>query len=151
MVGADASQATARISDAEAEDWYRNLLDDPHAWIIEGGGRAVGTIRLHHVRETDRSARLAIGIFDPAWRGKGLGTEATRLLLGYAFGELGLHRVELRVLEYNAAGRRAYAKAGFTEEGLERDSAFIGGRFLSDVRMSILEDEYRGHRRDQPR
>lgn len=84
MVGGDATTATDRLSDSDADAWYRGVADDPFRWIIEAGGRAVGTIRLHQLNETDRSVRLAIGIFDPAWRGKGLGTESTRLLLRYA-------------------------------------------------------------------
>lgn len=147
-MGDDTAKAIGRLTDADAEVWYQRLVDDQFCWIIEAGGRAVGTVRLHHQSEKDRSTRVGIGIFDPAWRGKGLGTEAMRLMLAHAFGELGLHRVELRVLEDNAAARRPYVKAGFTEEGIERDSALIGGHFFNDVRMSILEDEYRALERD---
>lgn len=142
-IGGDPSGVTGRLSDEEADAWYRELLADPYEWVIQADGRAVGTIRLHQVRKADRSARLAIGIFDPGWRARGLGTEATRLLVDYAFGELGLHRVELKVLESNTRARRAYVKAGFVDEGIERDSAFVEGRFFSDVRMSILESENR--------
>jgi len=149
-MGDDTHQASDRLTDAEAEDWYRRLVDDPFCWIIEAGGRAVGTVRVHHQSEKDRNTRVGIGIFDRAWRGKGLGTEALRLFLGHAFGELGLHRVELHVLEHNAAARRSYVKAGFTEEGTARDSAWIGGRFCSHVRMSILENEYRAMERKPP-
>jgi len=144
------TQASDRLTDAAAEDWYRRLVDDPFCWIIEAGGRAVGAVRVHHQSEKDRNTRVGIGIFDRAWRGKGLGTEALRLFLGHAFGELGLHRVELHVLEHNAAARRSYVKAGFTEEGTARDSAWIGGRFCSHVRMSILENEYRAMERKPP-
>ena len=41
------------------------------------------------------------------------GTEATRLVLDYAFTALGLHSVMLTCYEFNLAGRRAYEKVGF--------------------------------------
>jgi len=56
---------------------------------------------------------------------------------------MGLHRVDLRVLEYNERGIAAYAKCGFRREGLERESALVAGRWYSDVIMGILEHEYR--------
>lgn len=71
------------------------------------------------------------------------GDEAIRLALSYAFGSLGLHRVDLRVLEYNQRGIACYAKCGFVREGVERESACVAGVWYSDVMMSVLEHEYR--------
>jgi RimJ/RimL family protein N-acetyltransferase len=61
----------------------------------------------------------------------------------YGFEELRLHRIDLRVLDYNARALRAYEKCGFVREGLERESALVDGTWHSDVIMSILEQEYR--------
>lgn len=142
MVGAD-EQIDAPMDEANALSWYENLLKHPHSWIIEWQGRAIGGTFLHHVEVTNRRARFAIGIFDPSCWGKGLGTEATQLVVGYVFDVLHLHRVDLRVLAYNERAIRAYLKAGFVQEGIEREGAWIAGRWESDVYMSILEDEYR--------
>lgn len=56
---------------------------------------------------------------------------------------MGLHRVDLRVLAYNERAIAAYRKCGFSQEGVERESAWIDGKWFDDVMMSILEDEYR--------
>jgi [ribosomal protein S5]-alanine N-acetyltransferase len=106
-------------------------------------GRLIGTVRLHAISWPDRNARLAIGIFDRRFWSHGYGTEAMRLLLRHAFEDLRLHRIDLRVLEYNTRAIRAYEKCGFVREGIERESALVDGCWYSDVIMSILEYEYR--------
>ena len=141
MVGA-AEPNDAPMSNADAEKWYDLLCNQPYTWMIEWQGRAIGHARLHQLDTANRRARYAIGIFDPTCWDRGLGTEATVLVLGYAFNMLNLHRVDLRVLAYNQRAIRAYTKAGFVQEGIEREGAWIAGRWESDVWMSILEHEY---------
>jgi [ribosomal protein S5]-alanine N-acetyltransferase len=141
MVGADEPN-DAPMTNADAEKWYERLCNQPYTWIIEWQGHAIGNARLHRLDTTNRRARYAIGIFDPTCWGRGLGTEATVLVLGYAFHVLNLHRVDLCVLAYNQRAIRAYTKAGFVQEGIEREGAWIAGRWESDIWMSILEQEY---------
>ncbi len=78
-----------------------------------------------------------------SFRGRGLGTAATHLVLAYAFDVLALHRVELRVLTFNERAIACYEKCGFVREGVEREGAWIGGEWQSDLRMSILEHEFK--------
>jgi RimJ/RimL family protein N-acetyltransferase len=80
-------------------------------------GRYVGGIRLHSLSWSDRKARLALGLFDRRFWSHGYGTQAIQLLLRYGFEELGLHRIDLRVLDYNVRAIRAYQKCGFVREG----------------------------------
>ena len=142
MVGAD-DQRSGPMSEANAQAWYASTHQQPHTWIMEYQGRAIGSAFLHQVDMTNRRARYAIGIFDSTCWGVGLGTEATLLVLGYAFNTLNLHRVDLRVLSYNERAIRVYSKVGFVQEGIEREGAWIAGQWESDVCMSILEAEYR--------
>lgn len=118
------------------------LMADPYAWVIEHEGCYIGQIRLHSIVEADQRARLAIGISDPAKLGRGLGSEAVRLLLAHGFGALGLHRIDLRVLAYNARAIRAYQKCGFQVEGRERESALVDGQWHDDLIMSMLAHEF---------
>jgi len=83
---------------------------------------------------------ITIGERD-AW-GRGLGTEATQLMLGHAFERLGLHRVGLTVFSYNARAIRAYEKAGFRLEGRLRDAILRDGRYFDEVQMGILAAEW---------
>lgn len=124
------------------EDWYNRQIDKEYSWIIDIDGKCIGAARFSHFLTADRSATYSIGIFDPNLHSKGIGTTVTKLLLKYGFETLHLHRIDLKVLEYNLRGIRCYEKCGFKKEGVLRDSAFIDGQFCSDVLMSILEDEY---------
>jgi RimJ/RimL family protein N-acetyltransferase len=141
MVGAD-EQTSGPMSAEAADGWYQNLASAPCAWVIEVDGQCIGTARLHSFDLPNRRARYAVGIFAPAHWNLGWGTAATSLVLRYAFETLGLHRVDLRVLAYNTRAIRAYEKAGFVQEGIEREGALINGRWESDVWMSMLEQDY---------
>lgn len=102
----------------------------------------VGSTYLTHIDYRNRTAEFGIAIGEAAARGKGYGTEATRLMLDYAFTALGLHNVLLSVYTFNRAGRRTYEKAGFREFGRRRESKMMGGRFWDVVYMEALASEF---------
>ena len=136
-------RAVAPLTPEDAQRWYEGQLAVPYGWVIEWEGRCIGTVRLHSVDAHDQRASLAIGLFDRTTWGQGLGTEAIRLVLGYAFQSLRLHRVSLRVLAYNTRAIRAYEKCGFVREGVERESALVAGEWHDDVMMAVLDRAYR--------
>jgi RimJ/RimL family protein N-acetyltransferase len=129
------------MTEETAKRWVQRLLDQKYAWVIEVGS-LIGQIRLDRVDLRDRRASLAIGIEDRGQLGIGLGTEAMALVLGYAFNVLKLHRVSVRVVDYNLRAIRAYQKCGFVVEGREREAAFVDGTWHDDVMMAILDQEY---------
>ena len=63
---------------------------------------------------------IGIGLFDPADRGKGYGSEAVALLTAYVFSELTAARVQASTAVGNAAMRRVLEKIGFQCEGVMR-------------------------------
>jgi RimJ/RimL family protein N-acetyltransferase len=140
MYGGSLSDLRPMTEDA-AKRWVQRLLGQDFAWIIEAGS-LIGEIRLDRVDLRDKRANLAIGIEDPNQLGKGLGSEAIALALGYAFNVLELHRVSVRVVDYNSRAIRAYLKCGFVIEGREREAALVDGSWHDDVMMAILDREY---------
>lgn len=114
--------------------------------IIENGTqRPVGNIALQEVDYRNRTAELGIYIGDVASRGRGFGSEATRLLVNFAFRVLGLQNVMLRVYEYNETAIRVYEKAGFREFGRRHQSQFMDGRFWDVILMECLAPGARPH------
>jgi RimJ/RimL family protein N-acetyltransferase len=93
----------------------------------------------------DRCAEVGIAL-GREHTGRGYGTDAMRIIVGYGFRELGLHRIQLGVAAFNPAGIRAYQKAGFTEEGRQRESILHDGRWYDSVLMSILDHEWAARR-----
>lgn len=98
-------------------------------------GRPIGSAYLHDCDHRNRTAEFGIVIGEAEARGKGYGTEAARLMLNYAFTDLGLHTVMLRVYSFNRAGLRAYAKAGFRVFGTRRQCHMMGGRLWDVIFM----------------
>ena len=86
------------------------------------------------------------GRFGREYIGRGYGTDAMRVIVGYGFREMGLHRIQLGVAPFNPAGIRAYEKAGFVEEGRYRESVLHDGRWYDEVLMSILDHEWAARR-----
>ena len=62
-----------------------------------------------------------------------------------------LHRISVRVLEYNARAIRTYKKCGFVVEGRERQSALVDGTWYDDVIMGILDGEFASAMRQNER
>ncbi|MBW3632997.1 MAG: GNAT family N-acetyltransferase [Chloroflexi bacterium] len=126
--------------------WYeRAAVDDAGTMFTiyeRATGRPIGNCGLHEVDHHNRRTDVGIMIGEPDARGHGLGTEAMRLLLDYAFTVTGLHSVMLTVFEYNLAGRRCYEKVGFREIGRRRESRWYNGRFWDEISMDILASEF---------
>ena len=112
-------------------------LDDPPV--------LVGHVSVFSIRAKNRHAALGIAL-GREHIGHGYGTDAMRVIVGYGFRELGLHRIELTVSPFNQAGIRAYEKAGFTEEGRQREKVLHDGRWYDEVLMSILDHEWAAQR-----
>ncbi|HET6900811.1 MAG TPA: GNAT family protein, partial [Vicinamibacteria bacterium] len=104
--------------------------------------RLIGTCQLLHINRVHRTAELQIRIGDAAERGRGYGTEAVALLVGFAFKDLNLHRVSLQVFATNARAIHAYEKAGFVREGVLRQAAHVDGGYVDLVVMGILREEH---------
>jgi len=110
--------------------------------IANDDARPVGNIALQDVDYRNRTAELGIYIGDPDARGKGFGTEAVRLMLGFGFNVLGLQNVMLRVFEYNQAAIHVYEKAGFREFGRRHQCQFMDGRFWDVVLMECVARDF---------
>ncbi|WP_298357682.1 GNAT family protein [uncultured Litoreibacter sp.] len=130
------------LSEDAAKSWVESQMGERYAWIIEHDSRLIGSIRLHTVNALDHRATMAVGILDPHSLGKGYGADAMRLVARHAFGPLGLHRLALRVLEFNTRAIAAYEKVGFVKEGRERQTAYIDDVWFDDVIMGLLSTEF---------
>jgi diamine N-acetyltransferase len=86
--------------------------------------------------------RAEFGIFLGRRRGKGLGADATRLALDWAFTVLGLRNVILETYAFNESAIRAYERAGFQTIGRRRDAVRALGRRWDVVLMDAVADGF---------
>ena len=137
----------AAVMDRQAERaWIEKMnasgSDVLFGIVVQETDRLIGSIGLNQIDFRYRSASLGMMIGEKSMWGKGYGTEATRLVVRYAFEELHLNRVQLHVYEYNLRGLRVYEKVGFRREGVLRQEHVYDGRFWDTVVMALLREEW---------
>lgn len=105
-------------------------------------GDFLGELALIEVDAANESADFRIAL-QPEQAGRGLGGEVMALVLEYAFERVGLHRVRLEVFTYNHRAIRAYEKAGFTREGVQREALNWQGERHDVIVMGVLRNDPR--------
>jgi diamine N-acetyltransferase len=103
-------------------------------------GTPVGTTGLGDISYMQGGANLGISLGER--RNQGLGGEATRLTLDWAFHVLGLQNVLLEALAWNAAAIRAYEKAGFRRIGVRRRAAMSRGERADVLLMDAIPADF---------
>jgi len=138
----------APLSEAAEAQWFDRMLaaqgsTDYHFVIcLLADGRPIGTAGLHGLDLVNGSAEFGIAIGEKDEWGKGYGTDATRAICDFGFGELRLERIGLFYYDGNERGRRTYEKAGFVHEATLRRAHFARGDHHDVHVMSILRDEW---------
>jgi len=87
------------------------------------------------------TAKLGYAIGADHW-GRGYATDAARVLLRFAFGPLGRHRVTAAIGPENEASIAVVKRLGFTYEGHLRDHVFTNGAWRDSLLYSLLEQEH---------
>lgn len=123
---------TTVLSDSEN---YLSIVEDQAernpVFVIRFYGRLVGLVGF---KDTDYdNQRTEIGYWlAEDFQHKGIMTSCVRTLIGYAFSDMGMHRIQIRVAEGNTASRRIPLRLGFQKEGVERDGEMLEpGRFVN--------------------
>lgn len=140
------------LTDVQVRAFWEEIISEPGPTLryfgIEplpgqiGESTLVGACSLQQIDPRNRHAELSIFMLNTAVRGQGYGTEATRLLLNYAFEVIRLDKVYLGVYEFNEAGLRAYEKAGFRYEGRLKQMLYYEGRYHDEWSMRMLRSEW---------
>lgn len=137
------------LPDERTRDWYatRAGVDErlDLAIIDSVTGALVGEVVLNDYDANSSSANFRT-LIGPEGRGRGLGTEAARLIIGYGFEKIGLHRIGLDVYAVNPRAQHVYESVGFVVEGIKRAAFAFDGEYVDEVWMSILADEWVVHR-----
>ena len=118
---------------------------DPDVFAVTelATGELAGEGVLWSIDVHNRSAHAGIAL-RPAFRGRGLGTDVTRVLCRYGFMVRGLRRMQLETLADNAAMISVAERLGFTREGTMRSASWVNGRWADDVIFGMLDTEFSG-------
>ncbi len=125
-------------------NWIKTMVETGEVvqFIIEEAesDRPIGSTYLRDIDREIGKAEFGIFIGEDDAVGRGYGTEAAKLIVNYAFSNLKLHKVYLRVLDENLVAKKSYEKVGFKEEGRFRDEVFLNGEYKDVVFMAIFDD-----------
>ncbi|MCO4747067.1 MAG: GNAT family N-acetyltransferase [Proteobacteria bacterium] len=133
-----------RITREQEIAWLEWVMasDNDRLYAVEDlEGRYLGNAGIHKIYWPARNGRLGLVLGAADARGRGLGTQAMKLLVALAFEELGLHKTWLVHYKTNERMAHIATKLGFTTEGVLRDEYFHAQSFHDMVRWSLLEDE----------
>jgi RimJ/RimL family protein N-acetyltransferase len=104
----------------------------------------VGLAQVHQLDPTFEAAEWECTIV-PSVRGTGVFLDAARLVGSFAFGSIGVHRLEARVLLQNGRANGALRKLGAVQEGILRSSVRRGTDYLDQVLWSMLKEDWGEH------
>lgn len=109
-------------------------------------GRFAGEVSLGNVQRGPFQMAYIGYWIDEAWAGRGLVPEGVVLLMGFAFDELRLHRLEAAIVPRNTASRRVAEKLGLRDEGTAKAFLQIQGVYEDHVRYAITAEEWEARR-----
>jgi ribosomal-protein-alanine N-acetyltransferase len=137
---ADRSAVVAGFADPDIQRWHCRSLDDEEAlawisrwragwlaeteacWAVVVDGTVAGQIGLRRIDLAEGMAAISYWTL-PAARGRRVAPRSLEALTGWAFGDLGLHRLELSHSTANTASCRVAHRSGFHAEGTKRSEA----------------------------
>lgn len=102
----------------------------------------VGMTAFYRIDYVSRAAIFFLSIYDSAKWQMGYGSEATRLMVDYAFNCLNLNRIQLHVASENPKAVSVYERCGFKMEGTLREAMYHNNRYVDFYVMSILRSDF---------
>ncbi len=129
---------------SKTEKWFDSNAGrtDRFDAVIEVDGIPCGTIGLLSIDRKNSKAEYYIAMGEVHLKEKGVSTQASKLILDYAFLELGLNRVYLFTETENVAAQRLFEKVGFVKEGCMKNDIASHGRFVDRFVYGLCKEEY---------
>ena len=149
----DADPAYPR-AESELSEWLeaRHRSRDGYMFGIRliDRNELIGLVELDGISWANGVCGMSIAIGERGYWRKGYGQEAARLLLGFAFGELNLHRVQATILGYNERSIRMFERLGFQREGAFREFLHRDGQRFDMYLYGLLRAEWEVPPEDSP-
>jgi ribosomal-protein-serine acetyltransferase len=139
--------ATERYSVEDAREFIRRQIrqyadDQGFATLIYFRERVAGSIGYNNIDWSNRKTDIGYWL-GAAYQGRGLMTRSCRALVGHAFKELRLNRVEIYCAVDNRRSRRIPERLGFKVEGTHRQAEWVHDHFKDLVSYSALAGEWK--------
>src|SRR3989344_3663971 len=128
-------------------DYYKNVILSKNnltlAIIDKATNKHIGNVSLQDIDFINRCAEYAIIIGDKGSWGKGVGKDASRLIIDHGFRALNLHRIYCGTSDDNLGMQKLADYLGFVKEGVARQSMFKNGAYRNSILYGLLADEWK--------
>lgn len=121
--------------------WNKGAGPEIIRFKIELDGQIAGEALLKSIKWQSRKAEVSIYLLEP-FRHGGTGKQVVDQLLKYVFEDLGFHRLEAEIYEYNKPSLALAVRSGFVEEGRLREARLHEGKYYDIIRFGLLREEY---------
>jgi len=124
--------------------WFKTLENrtDRIDYTITYNGQPVGLIGLLNIDNVNKKAEYYICIGGDEFKGKGIASTATKLLIETGFKELGLQKICLYTEVENTPAQMLFEKVGFKKEGLLENDLIHNGEKIDRYVYGLIIDEW---------
>ena len=125
--------------------WFKNIKQrtDRYDAVIEADGVPVGLIGLLSIDKVNRKAEYYISMGEMSYKGKGVASVASRIIIDYAFDELKLNKIYLYTETQNQVAQRLFEKVGFVKEGYLIQDMIYRGRIVDRYVYGITRESWK--------
>ncbi len=138
------SPETKEIS--QIRDYIQKQKENPDSFFVgifdKQTNQHIGNVKLEPIDWPTKTAVFGTLIGNKDYWGKGYGQEATALVVGYGFQQLGLKKITLGVIEYNIRAINCYKKVGFAIKEIKPQALEHGGKRYDNVMMEITPEDF---------
>ncbi len=127
-------------------DW--NDLNTSFVLTVLQDNKPIGLITCESVDFDMGHLEIGIALISAAERSRGLATEAMGLFIDFLFQDLGLHRINARIIGGNAASIKLFQRLGFEQEGLQREYVRRGSTYLDMNLFGLLKSDWQLKKRN---
>ncbi|HBN54874.1 MAG TPA: GNAT family N-acetyltransferase [Stenotrophomonas sp.] len=133
------AQAERKVADIQRQRRELDML----VWAIADArsDRLIGTCAVFAMHLEQGRAEIGYSLH-PHWQGRGLASEALRMILRHLFEDMGLRRIEADIDPRNQASCRLVEKLGFVREGVLRERWHVNGELADTVLYGLLRRDF---------
>ncbi len=111
------------------------------AIVLKENNQHIGNISLQNIDIKNKNAEFAILIGEAQTYSKGIGFEASSLILKYGFNDLNLHRIYCGTSSENIPMQKLALKLSMAQEGIKREALLKNSQFVDIIEYALLKDE----------
>jgi len=127
-----------------SEDYFNiNKPEEGQCFWIVYKGEKIGQVNYNEIDKKNKKVELDIIIGSQKRLGKGLGTDALKILIEHLFNSFDINKIVISARANNPRAIKAYQKVGFKKEGLLREEDYFKDKFIDCIRFGLLRKDFR--------